>query len=55
MNQPMKEIDLYGKVYRDIMNGIVLVYKFKADNKNRWDILAACTVKKMSNEMLTIS
>ena len=43
--KPMKEINLYGKVRRDVMNGSVPVHKCKANSKNRWNILAACTVK----------
>ena len=42
----MKEIDLYGKVRRNVMDGTVPVHKCNANSKNRWNILAACTVKR---------
>ena len=44
--KPMKEIDLYGTVRRNVLNGSIPVHKMNANSKNRWNILAACTVKR---------
>ena len=43
--KPMKEIDIYGKVRRDILTGEVPVHQMSANSKNRWNILAACCIK----------
>ena len=42
----MKEIDLYGCVRRDVVDGTVPVHKMNANSKNRWNILAACSIKQ---------
>ena len=44
--KPIKDIDIYGVVRRDIMNGAIPRHKCKANSKNRWNILAACTTKR---------
>ena len=44
--KPMKEIDIFGTVRRNIMDGTIPVHKMQANSKNRWNILAACTVKR---------
>ena len=44
--KPMKEIDIFGVVRRDIIKGTVPRHKMNANSKNRWNILAACTVKR---------
>ena len=43
--KPMKEIDIYGKVRRDVITDEVLVHQMNAESKNRWNILAACCIK----------
>ena len=42
----MKEIDLYGCVRRDVVDGTVPVHKMNANSKNYWNILAACSIKQ---------
>lgn len=44
--KPMKEIDVHGLVRRDPLNGDVPTIECNANSKNRWNILAACSVKK---------
>ena len=44
--KPMKEIDIHGKVRRNIMTGDVPTIQCNANSKNRWNIIAACSVKK---------
>ena len=41
----MKEIDIYGKVRQDIVTGKVPIHQMNANSKNRWNILAACSIK----------
>ena len=41
----MKEIEIYGKVRRDVVDGTVHVHQMNANSKNRWNILAACCLK----------
>ena len=43
--KPMKEIDIYGTVRRDPYNGSTPPQIVKANSKNRYNILAAVTVK----------
>ena len=43
--KPMKEINIYGKVGRDIVTGKVPVHQMNANSNNRWNILAACNIK----------
>ena len=44
--KPMKEIDIFGLVRRNVMDGTIPRHKMNANSKNRWNILAAVTVKK---------
>ena len=49
--KPMKEIDIYGVVRRNIMDGTIPRHKCKANSKNRWNILAACTTKRVKDNV----
>ena len=44
--KPMKEIHIFGSVRRNIMDGTIPNHKCRANSKNRWNILAACTIKR---------
>ena len=48
--KPMKEIDLYGRVRRNVLDGTVPVHKMNANSKNRWNILAACSIKQSAKK-----
>ena len=44
--KPLKEIDIYGTVRRDLVDGHVPYHKMNANSRNRYNILAAVALKK---------
>ena len=42
----LKEIDIYGKVRRDVYRGEVPTIKCNVNLRNQWNIMAACSVRR---------
>ena len=43
--KPMKEINIFQKVRRNVVNGEISNHRMNANSKNRYNILAAVTIK----------
>ena len=49
--KPMKEKDVYRRVRRDPVSGCTPRHKMNANGKNRYNILAACTLKPLTRSV----
>ena len=43
--KPMKQIDVFRKIRRDVRNGCIPQHRVNANSKDRYNILAVVTIK----------